>query len=804
MVHTISFRIRQSRRWLFLLFLIPSLVLAADKIDINLATIDDLKTIPGMTDSFAEMILYQRQQLGSYASMQQMLYIPGMTPEAVEAFKQYLHVPSETAVKESTAEEYQEEIESEEGFSMDTPVKGDEDALQELAVNPLDINLATVDDWLELPMIDKTLARKLVSERRARKKFKNVQELLTVPGMTPAILAKIKPYIARSAVGKTPAFSGDLRLRMRNVNPRGSTFLGSSPEFQNNTYLYNRVRMKFGQQSQAGWLTKRASVGASATPEHVQRVWAFKYSIQETDVAGLDKVIVGNYTLCHGQGLIFYDGLGEYVRPAKVKGRGAKQDFTSGSNDYLKGAVVDSRLGPFDTQFFISQKELDMPVNKADGTISMDLYTLRDIMGDVQDADGLVNNDTVSERLYGGRISYRLAKNTTVGFTGYESHYSRVIDPTGTTYADSHVFRGNKNIIQGFDFDTSYRSLNLFGEMAESHSSGPNVKDQSGKAWTMTPMFRLTPFMLWISLFDYDAEFFTRHGKGVSYAIVGSPEQLTDNQKGSVVGFEYTGSKYKNRTNYYMATFPRALGSEGSSKPLQESQGRQIYFENFYSVTKPFELYFRYQRSEQDANLPVYSNGINTGIRRQALEDVQKYRYQVTWRPSQTVRYRARYETRFEDYPGTNERQTGHLLMGDVLVKPTRTLSINGRMYFFHSNGATVTSGVEEIWNKVVYYRLAGAMNTLTGTPGNRFYLIVKQAVDKDIDVWFKFDVNRKPRDLSTIQSSVSNQQDKAMSAAKYGFHAQLDYRWGGSVRKSKAPPTQTASAKTDWAAEQE
>ena len=84
MVHTISFRIRQSRRWLFLLFLIPSLVLAADKIDINLATIDDLKTIPGMTDSFAEMILYQRQQLGSYASMQQMLYIPGMTPEAVD------------------------------------------------------------------------------------------------------------------------------------------------------------------------------------------------------------------------------------------------------------------------------------------------------------------------------------------------------------------------------------------------------------------------------------------------------------------------------------------------------------------------------------------------------------------------------------------------------------------------------------------------------------------------------------------------------------------------------------------------
>jgi hypothetical protein len=676
-----------------------------------------------------------------------------------------------------------DELEGEEGTSLDTSLKGEDDVIEDLRFQPLDLNKATEEQLSDLPGIDRRIARRIVRERAIRKRFRSVDELRTVPGVTDEILEGIRALVKAESVGVRDAFfSGDTRFRMRNVNPRGGTFLGASPEFQRNTYFYNRTRLRFGSQTQVGWLAKRASVGPALTPENVQDKITLKESVRVTDAGPLDNIVLGNYTLSYGQGLVFYDGLGEFVRPAKVKGRGARPDFTSGSNSYFKGAAVEGRLGPLDTAAFVSQTELDLRLNPSNGTVDQDLDSLRQLLGDLQDEEALENNDTVNERLYGGRAAYRPLESMVVGVTGFEAHYSRVVDPTGSSFADAHVFRGDRSQVVGADFDAYYKSMNIFGEAARSRSTGPDVEKKTGTAWTLTPMFRLAPYYFWTSFFDYDADYFSRHAKGVSFAVVGAPEELTQNQRGVSSGFEYHGKRYKNRTNYTIASFPRPLGAGTGTDPVLPSQGRQLYFENAYTAARGLELYFRFQHREQDAHLDF-----GGGTRRQTVRETQKFRYQVTWRAAREVRYRVRYETRYEDTPELERRDNGYLVMGDVLYKPVRSLTLNLRGYYFDSPNANLSTGVEEIWNRVVYYRLAGAMNNLRGAPGTRFYLIAKQDIGPDLDVWFKYDVNHRPSSQTQPRNTLSALEDALFGGTRHGFHVQADYKWGGAARRIEA-----------------
>jgi competence ComEA-like helix-hairpin-helix protein len=762
---------RRGRLWLAAAALCLAAPAAAQAaLSLNEATLEQLVRVPGIDERMAEKIIYFRDQLGVYTSVRQLLSIPGMTNDLFERVKDRFFVPEAAAPPTDLWPGAYLEEGGDEGSSLDATGSGPEDnRLEELREKPIDLNRAQEDDLRELPGVDRVLARRILRERARRGKFASVQDLEQVPGFDGLKLEAVRPFVmVREKKRRVSGFSGDTRVRVRNVNPRGSSLLGAPDKFRNNSYVYNRTRLEFGDQSQVGWLAKRASVGAPLTPESLQRDLVFKFSVQETDIGPIDRLIVGNYTLSHGQGLVFYDGMGEYARPAKIKGRGPRPDYTSGANEYHKGAVLDLRLGDFDAEAFFSHKELDFEV-QPDGTVDADLYSLRELLGDLQDEDDVLNNDTVTERLYGGRLAYMFWDNAHVGLMGYRSGYSHLFNPKDTSFSNAHVFRGDENSIVSMDFDAYFRTMNVFGEVAESRSSGPGVESKRGRAWTVTPMFNARPLAVWASYFDYDADFFTRHGKGVSRVVVGQPDELSDNQRGVYMGLRYDGQKYTNLTNYSIARFPEAKGNGDNSDPVHASYGRYLYFENAYKVSKGVTLYFRYQRDsrealDDDAGAPLVY-----------LRDTQKFRYQVTWQGSPEARYRLRYETRYEDAAGESAGAFGHLIMGDVRYRPTKALLINPRIYFFDSD-AFLTTGVEEIWNKVQYFRLAGSMNNLRGT-GTRFFLIVKQSVGKAWEFWMKYDVNHQPGRLTGFPPS----EDSAFSATRHGIHMQADLKWGGA-----------------------
>lgn len=64
---------------------------------------------------------------------------------------------------------------------------------------PLDLNRASADDFRGLPGVGPVLARRIVEARRARGTFHRIEDLLTVRGIGPRLLERLRPHLTLGA-----------------------------------------------------------------------------------------------------------------------------------------------------------------------------------------------------------------------------------------------------------------------------------------------------------------------------------------------------------------------------------------------------------------------------------------------------------------------------------------------------------------------------------------------------------------------------------------------------------------------------
>lgn len=67
------------------------------------------------------------------------------------------------------------------------------------AVNPVNVNTATVDELTALPGIGEKRAQAILDVRKQKGGFKSVDELTEVKGIGPANLEKLRPYLRAGA-----------------------------------------------------------------------------------------------------------------------------------------------------------------------------------------------------------------------------------------------------------------------------------------------------------------------------------------------------------------------------------------------------------------------------------------------------------------------------------------------------------------------------------------------------------------------------------------------------------------------------
>ncbi|MBP9128516.1 MAG: hypothetical protein KBG07_07095 [Elusimicrobia bacterium] len=555
-------------------------------------------------------------------------------------------------------------------------------------------------------------------------------------------------------------FHGDLRLRMREVRPPGSTYQSAPTQLQHNLYFYQRARMLWGPVS-GGGLIKRASVGPALSIDNLKEYGTLKGNVELKDVGLVRRLVAGNYTLVFGQGLLFYDGFGEFVRPIEVKNKGPRPDYSSGTNDYLRGGAA--RLGSegWGLDVFVSDKPLDFSLN-ADGSVNANLDTLHDATGDVQTQKALDANNTVTERLVGARGAARWG-SAEWGVSGYRLGYSRSFSPNDREFADARAFRGDGLTLTGTDVAIPLGSWKWVGELARSKVSGDEATGSMAAGWTSTVLWNGAGSHFWLGLFDYDPDFISPHGKGLSYGVSGGVESLPRNQKGGVWGGEWKRGPWSGRANITLARFPEAKGDGANSDPVAPSEGRYLLLDQRWTPDREWEFRVSFQERNEDKMVE------EENVKRQVPETTQKWRAAVSWAPTSAVRWTVRRDERIERVSSGDEKAVGRLWLAEAVAQPWNKTRVKVRAYFFNSPEAYLTTGPEEIWDGVVYDRLAGNLGNLRGDPGTRIYLIAGQEWGP-ARFWGKIEM--------TQRAVPADGGADASTADRRAWHVQSDIRW--------------------------
>ncbi|MDZ7718087.1 MAG: helix-hairpin-helix domain-containing protein [Balneolaceae bacterium] len=230
-------------------------------------------------------------------------------------------LPLESFAQEADTVRTQIERDLEEAIEEIDPEESDLDLeelvefLESLANNPININRASVDDLMQIPGLNFRLAQGIVQYRSNQVPFSTVDDLTNVPGIGPATLSRIRPYIT---VGTGMELSRDLYLNpnywTNNGRFEGFTryqrtlqeqegyarpdsmggYLGSPAKYyQRFRYTSNHLSLNITQDKDPG--------------EPLSGPTDFDYTswhIGVNDVGNLQDLVIGDYSISFGQGLL--------------------------------------------------------------------------------------------------------------------------------------------------------------------------------------------------------------------------------------------------------------------------------------------------------------------------------------------------------------------------------------------------------------------------------------------------------------------------------------------------------------------
>lgn len=322
-----------------------------------------------------------------------------------------------------------------ENFETDEQI---DEILEQLEFIRINLNKAEVDDLTEIPFITSEMASKIIEYRNRIGGFKTKEQVFEIPGVD----ERVKSFLYRNGYIQKPRLNFQLRTRLLSKNSIKRFWHNFSESFK--TYQLGRFTIS----NFSGGYVIEKDYGEKRINDLVN----FFAEYRGTNV--LRKLIVGNYVLQFGQGILLW-------RPVSL-GKGsdaispAVRSFENYSSSYIStdevkpmfGGVLTSRLKKLEITLFYSKTDLPSLLDSAGRVRYIDFSGIN-----TRERDFLARN------LVGGIISFGKEKFS-IGVLNYYEKLSCDFSPS-----ISRPFK-KESFYSGFEFDVYYRNLNLFGEIA--------------------------------------------------------------------------------------------------------------------------------------------------------------------------------------------------------------------------------------------------------------------------------------------------------------------------------------------------
>jgi len=485
---------------LLVLSLSPLFAGGEPQLDLNRASFSQIQTLPVSAEAalhLYEQVIYR----GGFNSIYELQQVPGIDNETFLRLKPLVKIQPVEHL--SSLQEKIEQI----YFRLDRWSSGEgvNDALIDLwierAFDPVNVNDASYNDLINLQNVSPVDAAALIRHRSRVHWIRDERDLRNVPDFSGYAWRSARYLVDYQTVESSrPLWHGNLLIRMDNTpfmadegeqtQQAGLSAVTSATESGYNLQpnMYYKGQLKYGSHLKFGasWFRNIGEPNQSREVLGLNLPDA-KYfiSLQDIEVGplNLDQVVVGNYSVTFGQGVVMEST--DFYTPRRT-GYGIRKRFNGISPDLsrtreftLNGLAAEVSLDRFSAAGFVSFDDRDAILNKQiydtsagrgfNQLILLDQrfeYALDDASrSNLAGGLDLSWLNSVKELTYGGHLQYDFLPGTYLGATFYESAYNRPIEPYAEEIVNSsdmgRLVTADTEILQAYGGEIS-RGTNPF------------------------------------------------------------------------------------------------------------------------------------------------------------------------------------------------------------------------------------------------------------------------------------------------------------------------------------------------------
>jgi hypothetical protein len=628
-----------------------------------------------------------------------------------------------------SADEYLNSVTDNEEFSEDNDLITDR--LEDLKNNPIQLNKCTVEQILEIPFIDRTIAKGIINYRKVNGEFLSVNEILNIETIPRNIALSILPFfVADNSVTTNPLNEKTLNKNTPHLQMRSRIIAEPSDRkgFSENKFIgsrykiYNRSEINFDKYK-FGVLTEKDAGENSVVDFYslffqAKELWIFR------------QIILGDYFVEFGHGLAIWNPytISKTGSALNIPSMGSNYILpykSADENKFMRGGAFTIGKNNFNVTGFFSSNKIDGRIDSLNGSINLiwDGYHRTE--------NELAARNQIDILTFGGISNFNLSENFAFRF---------LIMNYKLQDAKNNYARDEGKTIYSCSYESDFETFDFSGESAVISNKVKTINNLLLKISTnITTVF---------SYRSYSGGTKSYYGNGFGESSVRENE----------TGF-YTGIRIHNHFGLFNFYFDKFKLTNQNEYPFPLS-GNEFLFNYQKQFTKNVSLSARYflenkETAETGDQLSQSSN-----------KRTNRIRLETEFKPVKYVSDKVRIEFSKVKYEKSGKKFNGMLLFNDINLRLfNNRLFAAFRLTIFNTNG--YESRIYAFEND-----LAGVLsNPSFFDEGYKYYLLVKYEIIRNLFLSCKLSELYKP-DAESIGSGLN----EIRGNREKRFNLQVDY----------------------------
>ena len=623
-----------------------------------------------------------------------------------------------------------------ENMSDDTDIQEVLDDLEGFSQNPLQINLASIDDLKRLHLLSEVQINNLIAYREKTGSIYSLYELAAVDGLTPDILQKLESFISFEVQELQPGKKrSSTDLLMRSNRTFSSTDL---PKYEGSPERYY-LRMKH--------VSSRLEYGVVAEKDPGEAFFSHSnkhgfdytnafanFSLGQKD----NRIFVGGYHLRFGQGLVAWQGfsMGKSAETTQVfrSDQGIKSYSSTDENLFFRGIAGQFKHQNFTFYPFLSRHKLDASMDTLDGKPYFGAFQTS---GYHRTSTEIAGENSLEQFVGGGHVTYS-HNQWSMGITTVYTRFDAYLDRSDEPY-NQFLPEGKDNLVASFDWKGSLKKVYFFGEAAVSKNSGKALLTGVMMKPALNAELSLVYRNINKNYFSFFSNAFTESSR-------------TNDEQGLYLGLKvFPASRWI--LWGYADFFRHKWLKYTTSAP---SSGTEFLAQVSYSPSRETNFYLRFFQEEKEQRL------IDGILKYNEQQLINRIRLNFIHNLTDQIGLKSRLEFSFYSKQGSEK---GVLVYQDFAFKPLkRSFAMNGRLAYFYTDG--YNSRLYAYENDLLY---SFSVPALYGK-GIRTYFNLQQKLGSKFTLWLKF--------ATTHQFAQKNDRTIVDSSTKSEVKFQVRYQF--------------------------